>query len=607
VSIPVGVASLETFPIFALRIEARHVARVACIAALSLAPQLLPLRAFGDPSKTAPERLPELPAIPSLEVPRPAPADLEELDARLGKLCSADEAERDAARREALEVDAKLVPALRFRLGSLAESTNHDDLKELLLKIRKKGRDDARDENAAEGGHGKIKTPDYLLMASEHAEPKSKLWCSLTSVLAASRMLAQIGTVEAVRGLIDVYVRYGEFLRVDTQLQLEALGDRAVAALIEAKRHPAEKIAKWANRELDALGKGIPSEAVQTNDLQVLSDVLRAYGRVRDPDAARIVVSFANSERAQVREASRQAIAMLGEVGAWQLRDTYETVVGKKPPRDWNWERTARELFAEFDRLRSAEVSKLYEAGVAARDKGDLEGMRKAFDQVLTRNPDYSKRDELAAAYLDYAQKNLEKNPQTALDALRRAERLGKGSELEKTATSLRLTLEATALATTGIADRTLLTRALEVNPSNAQAQRELARFDRGEAKSDDSYRYVGAGAIGVVALAGILFVLLRKQPQEDATPNGAPAPANVEPEAAPRADAPSVSLEAEPAPESSTADSELAPKGLAAWSIEPEATPPGAPAAAETQRTKAEEPAPPTGETSSQTTEPKA
>ena len=466
------------------------------------------------------EHLPELPAIPSLEVPRPAAADLEELDTRLGRLCSSDPAERDAARREVLEVAPKAVPSLRFRLAATAESSKHDELKELLLKIRKKGRDDARDEQASEGKRGRVKTPDYFEMAIEHAEPKSKLWCSLVSVLAESRMLAQIGTVEAVRGLLDVYVRYGEFLRVDTQLQLEALGDRAVPALIEARRHPAEKIVKWSARELDALGKAIPSEAVQMTDLQVLSDVLRAYGRVRDPDAARIVVSFSNSERAQVREASRQAIAMLGEVGAWQLRDTYETVVGKKPPRDWNWERTARELFGEFDRLRSAEVAKLYEAGAAAREHGDLEGMRKAFDQVLTRSPDYPKREELASAYLDYAQKSLLSSPATALAALRRVERLGKGSDSERTATSLRLTLEAEALADAGIADRTLLARALEADPKNSRARAGLSRFEHGEIKGDDSSRYYGAGAIGLVALGGIAVVLLRGRAAERAEKN---------------------------------------------------------------------------------------
>jgi len=494
---------------------------VSCFA---LASVLLCVSSAAADSAKPGEHLPELPLIPSLEVPRPAATDLEELDARLNKLCSSDEGDREAARREALEVDAKAVPAIRFRLASTAESAKHDELKELLLKIRKKGRDGARDEQESEGKRGRVKTPDYLEMASLHAEPKSKLWCSLVSVLAESRMLAQIGTVEAVRGLIEVYVRYGEFLRVDTQLQLEALGDRAVPALIETRRHQAEKIAKWAERELDALGKAIPSEAVQVTDLQVLSDVLRAYGRVRDPDAARIVVSFSNSERAQVREASRQAIAMLGEVGAWQLRDTYETVVGKKPPRDWNWERTARELFGEFDRLRSAEVSKLYSAGAEARERGDLPGMRKAFDQVLARSPDYPKREELALAYLDYAQKTLGKNPTDALDALRRAERLGKGTELEKTATSLRLTLQAETLAAAGITDRTLLSRALEANPKNSRARDELSRFEHGELKADPTSRYYAAGAIGLVALGGILVVLLRR-----GAPEGASTPSETE------------------------------------------------------------------------------
>lgn len=508
-----------TFPIFASRIEPRSPRRRALwalVGSLALGyPLLTAAPGHAQPAPKLNERLPELPAIPSLEVPRPTPADLEELDGRLSKLCSADDSERDSARREVLEVTAKAVPALRFRLASIADSSKRDELKELLLKIRKKGRDGARDEQAAEGSRGRVKTPDYFAMAVEHAEPKSKQWCDLASVLAVSRMLAQIGTVEAVRGLVDVYVRFGEFLRVDTQLQLEALGDRAVPALIEARRHQAEKIVKWSARELDALGKAIPSEAVQVTDLQVLSDVLRAYGRVRDPDAARIVVSFSNSERAQVREASRQAIAMLGEVGAWQLRDTYETVVGKKPPRDWNWERTARELFGEFDRLRSAEVAKLYEAGAKAREQGDLEGMRKAFDQVLTRNPDYPKREELASAYLDYAQKSLAKDPANALAALRRVERLGKGSSAEKTATSLRLTLEAEALAGTGIADRTLLARALEADPKNTRAREGLARFEHGEIKGNDSARYYGAGAIGLVALGGIAVVLLRGRKAE--------------------------------------------------------------------------------------------
>jgi len=604
-----------TFPIFASRIElskARWLLPGARLCALlcACALLLLPAAARADGAASSNEHLPELPPIPSLEVPRPTPEALAELDARLSRLCSADESERDAARRELLEIDPSAVPALRFRLASIADSTNHDELKELLLDVRKKGRDNARDEQAAEGKRGRVKTPDYLQMASEHASPKVKQWCSLISVLGASRMLAQIGTVEAVRGLIDVYVRYGEFLRVDTQLQLEALGDRAVPALIETRRHKAVKIAKWAERELDSLGKAIPSEAVQVTDLQVLSDVLRAFGRVRDPDAARIVVSFSNSERAQVREASRQAIAMLGEVGAWQLRDTYETVVGKKPARDWNWERTARELFGQFDRLRSAEVSKLYEAGAAAREHGDLEGMRKAFDQVLARNPDYPKRADLAQAYLDYAKQAAPKDPNAARSALRRVERLGKGSELEKTAASLRLTLEAEALAAAGIADRTLLTRALEADPNNARARTELARFEHGELKNDGASRYYAAGAIGLAALAGILVVLLRRGPREGAPASAGDSPAPGTSGSAPGEPPVATPAHAEPAhaepAHANTAEPEPQKASEPAPAPAPSPAEPAHANTAEPEPQKASEPAPPIGEASSNRSEPK-
>src|SRR6187549_2029707 len=149
-----GAASPVTFPIFASRIERRARRRRwlwPLAGSLALGYSWLSAAASqADGAAKISERLPELPAVPSLEVPRPTPADLEELDTRLGRLCSADDATREAARREVLEVTAKAVPALRFRLASTAEGTKHDELKELLLKIRKKGRDDARDEQASD-------------------------------------------------------------------------------------------------------------------------------------------------------------------------------------------------------------------------------------------------------------------------------------------------------------------------------------------------------------------------------------------------------------------------------------------------------------------------
>lgn len=476
-------------------------------------------RAEPPPSKPNAERkLAELPAPPSIELARPAAADLAELDALLGRVVAEDASDREAAVRELLEAKPRQVPAIRFRISAIADAADKEAMKRLLLKTRRELLDRKDDDESEKPSAGL----DYLTRLASKAEPKSEPWRNLTSVLALSRMLESIGTVEAVRGLIDVYARYGEFLRITMQNALGRLGDKAVPALIEAQRHPAQKIAKWAVRQLDMLGKGVPSEAVQTQDQAVLADVLRAYGRTRTPDAVRIVISFANSERAQVREASRQAVALMGEVASWQLRDMYEDVVGKKPPRDWAWERTARELFAEFDRLRFAQVGKLFEDGQAARAKGDLLAMRESFDKLLAYDPNFAERTTIAAGYVAFAKANQDKSRDDAIAALRRAERL---DPTLKDAASLRLTLEAEALEEKGIADSTLLERALETDAQNARAKAAQARFERGEPKRSENARYIAAAAILSAAAASIAFILLRKAPSPTAPPSPAATP----------------------------------------------------------------------------------
>ena len=107
------------------------------------------------------------------------------------------------------------------------------------------------------------------------------------------------------------------------------LREKAVPALIEARKHDAETVRRWASRQLENLGRAIPGEAVSTNDTQLLADVLHAYGRTRDVDALRVVLSFCNSERERLREAAREAITAIGEPGIWQLREAYLSMTGE--------------------------------------------------------------------------------------------------------------------------------------------------------------------------------------------------------------------------------------------------------------------------------------
>ena len=461
---------------------------------------------------------PSLPAAPSLELEKPGPKELQELDERLKALTSSDASTREDAARELLEIDQRFVPALAHRLNGIAERADKEAMKRLFGELRKNARES--DDDDRDKGSGR---PDYLALLVTKGRPQDRAFADLISVIGISRMLSQIGSVEATRVLISVYVRFGEFLRIHTQRELARLGDKAVPALLETRRFPAEKVARWAARQLDALGRAVPGEAVRIPDPQVLADVLRAYGRARDPDAARIIVSFANSERGVVREAARQSIALMGEVSLWQLRDTYENVVGKKPPRDWSWERTARELFAAFDRARSLAVANDFEAGRVARAKGDLDGMRKAFDLVVTEDPRFEQPAELAAGYLEYAESIAKAEPEAAELAYLRAERFTEAAGDKARIQGKILALRAQASAKSGVADLKLVERALELDPSNSAAKALRTELRSGKpGGTSERARHIAAGSIGLTALLSVLVLLRRRK--EDAAGEKPPA-----------------------------------------------------------------------------------
>ncbi len=467
----------------------------------------------------------------------PSPEVVERLDKLIERLTSEDSGERAMAVAELLEVRPAMLPAVEARLRRVADTADKDAMKRLLERTRRRARDDLR---RSPDRDTKVKTPDYLEMLTQYAAPDDEAWRALVEVVAMSRMLKQIGTIEAARMLVELYVRFGEFLRVDTQLQLEALGDRGVAALIEARRHQAKKISQWAERQLDVLGKAIPSETVQTKDYEALADILRAYGMTRDPDAARILISFCNSERGQIREAARQAVVLLGDVAIWQLRDAFENVTGERPPRDWSWERTARELFGRFDRQRHARVLGVFEEGLAALAAGDLQKMKTAFDRVLARSPTFERAGDMAAGYLRFATVNREKNRSEALDAARRAERITDDSALRKRATSLRLTFEALDLLDGGLVDQALLRQALTLDPENALARDTLDAARHGDAaEQTDRRRWDIAGVIGGIALLAIAWVGLRRRRLPHDSPD---RPTHTRPEASSPPEAPPLS-----------------------------------------------------------------
>jgi hypothetical protein len=238
-------------------------------------------------SAAAKQELPELPRVPSLEVKDPAPADLAEVDDLLDRIGGEDAAARDDGVRRIAELPPRAVAAMRRRLEGVATKADKDAMKRLLGDIRRKAKGDSDEEPDPTDAASQDRATDYLDLVLKQPRPRDEAWRALTRTLALRRMLETIGTTPAARGIVEVYVRFGDFLRVDTQRSLARLGDKAVPALLEARRHPAEKIARWATRQLDALGRVTPGQAAQIADPLVLADVMRAYGRTRDLHARR--------------------------------------------------------------------------------------------------------------------------------------------------------------------------------------------------------------------------------------------------------------------------------------------------------------------------------
>jgi hypothetical protein len=490
-------------------------ASLVLVLALAIAPALAETPDAGARDEGAAPPVLPLPRFREPPTPKAERADQDRLTRLLDQLSSEDSKLRFEARSRVQEVDVSWLAALLERFERLADTANKPALKAELERVRDRARANLREalESEGKGKSGDVVTPDYLDMLVSHPDRSSSDLRPLTEVVALSRMFERVGTLPAARGVVDVYVRFGEFLRVDTQLALDRMKDRAIAALIEATAHPVPRIAAWAKKQLEDMGKAVASEAMQVLDPTLRADILRAYGKTRDLETARLLISYAASERAQIRLAAREAVAMLGEAGLWQLRDAYEKTVGQRAERQWPWDRVARELFAQFDRQRLSEIYALWQRGRDAEARGDLEGARVLFDKVLAWDPTFERGAAMAPTYLAFAERQADADPEAAELAARRAERLAAPGPVRDSASSLRLTLEGRALYERGVVDEVLLQRARELDKDNRRASALEEKVRANAAKDQSEWRrYLAASVILVLGGAGVAFIAGRRR-----------------------------------------------------------------------------------------------
>lgn len=474
-----------------------------------------------------PKTLPALPKMEAIPKPTSSPDADAELEALLGRLTSDDPKTRDAARAAiATATQPTWLGSAHAKIQEIRGSIDRDRAPRLIEDARKAVREERRKAGKTRSGKagGKSKKDDddeeqddwlEFLQGAPGKKGRDTTWRELVELLGCVRVLSAIGTTPAVRELVELRANFGDMLRVDLQRQIRKLGDKAVPALIEARKHDAQIVTRFAELELDKLGRAIPGEAVGTSDPQVLADVLRAFGRTRDVDAVRVALSFANHERRKVRDAAREAIGAIGEPGRWQLRDAFEDLRGEKPPKSASWEDVAKWIFHLYDHGRLADVERALEGGFALAKEGKHDAAIAKFDDVLARDPLAPRRSEMVPSYLAVARATSYDDPDARLALLRKALRLDPDHESHaKTEAEIAFT-EAKKLEAQGRPDAFLLRRALELDPDHQGAKDALAGFDqRVIAPPASNVRWAAAGGIGAgtLVIAGAIALWGRKR-----------------------------------------------------------------------------------------------
>ena len=321
------------------------------------------------------------------------------------------------------------------------------------------------------------------------------------------RALSHTGTTPAVRQMVLVASDVAGAFRPDLTRQMKALADRAVPALVEARRDPSPETRAWASGLLEAMGKRTPGDAVQTKDNQVVADVVRAYAGVRDLDALPVVLSFVNSARVQVRAAARDATLAYGQDGIWKLREAYAALTGEPAPEGTSAADLAKKLFGAYDRYRLRDVYALVDQGLAAKRDGKTADAVAAFDGALAQQPMLDRRAEMVPAYRSYGESLEAKDRGAALSYLRKALRLDEGGPASGQVRSEIHYLEGEDLLSHGVADTEPFEQALAFNPENVRARTALGRLRaESEASRARGWRLAAAGATIALSVVGILF-----------------------------------------------------------------------------------------------------
>jgi hypothetical protein len=416
---------------------------------------------------------------------------------------------RRAALDQLLQLDASDVGAIRARLLAPLGNSPLTVHAAMVSAIREAtgGREGAEADLLDALMNASRRTPDTVIA---------------TERVALARAIGRIPSADAGRALLAFGMEHNRIFRLETlRIARNIAREYMVPAVIEYRR-PTDDARLFIRNVREAIHRVTPGDSVQTHDNALLSEILRAFGATHQQDALNVVVSFVNSDRAQVRDAARWAISQYGRDAINALRTAYENYVGEDANPQWGWERVSRELYEAYDRRRADEVSAALDEGLAASRNGEDERMLERFQFVLARHPLYDRRSEMVGPLMAYAQRLEARDANRAEWIYRLALRIGPEAPTARRAQSAIQFLEAERALARGVADPELYRLAVRTDPANRRAQAQLDAVVQVEVvKAKQRRRALVAIGLFAMALAGLGLLLNRLRQSAGKEPGG--------------------------------------------------------------------------------------
>ncbi len=427
---------------------------------------------------------------------------VEATPAVLAALASPDEAARRAASSQLQALGPGAVSALAEELAARRRATTPELDRAVATTVK------------GASPKGPAARDDDLLDDLLHLPPSSEAVRAALTTECTLRALAHVGTPAAVGELAALSADYGGAFRPELAAAVKQLGDRAVPGLIRARRGTTPAVARWATGQLEGMNRRVPGDCVQTKDTDVLADVLRAFGAIRDPDALGVVLSFVNADRDSIRQAARDAVGAYGPDAVPRVREAFAAITGKPASPDWGPPEAARALFGADDEIRLQDTNQLVDAGFQSARDGDLKSATLAFDKALARQPDLERAPDLAPVYVMYALAIEDTDRESAQSYLRKAVALAPEGPRAAQAESELSFLEGEQLRDRGVVDESLFRRALQLDPTHARARSVLEQLESAATERHARIRRASAlgGALALVLASLVLFVGRRRK-----------------------------------------------------------------------------------------------